>query len=297
MKKLGIFDNLIINPERIFGKKLWQQVASLELEDGFIKEFRALQKRYSKLIKKSQKITQELITLLSKNPKACGKNADEFVKYFNNNRDYCLESAIVFAPIPQKNITKLYSLCREYLRLKENKKIEEEIKILVKKYKLLSFNFSFTALMVAFYKDPFPFIFFDIYRDLREKIWQCLPVDAQFTLSVDPPLYPQNNESKLAIHLYDNCSLKDIEKYWGRISQKLKELRKMKGDKKRYYPQKNLSTAIKLKRLDKNKNLTDWEKSDELFGELNYKNLQKQGLVENKRRKNLKQIRHRYKSK
>jgi hypothetical protein len=100
----------------------------------------------------------------------------------------------------------------------------------------------------------------------------------------------QTNEPVVLIRLFNNTSKKDIVSGWKYIAS-IRDSALKKG--KRFYPLKNLDLANRINRLDKDGNLkSDWEKQEEIFGEVASANF---GEVESQRRKKIKQTRSRYK--
>ncbi|MDP3948615.1 MAG: hypothetical protein Q8Q17_01550, partial [bacterium] len=99
----------------------------------------------------------------------------------------------------------------------------------------------------------------------------------------------ERKETMLFVRIYDDTSLEDIKKGWKLID----EARRKVLSKKRFYPLKNLELAEKINKVDiKNPGMTDWEKQQEIFGEVSAQNW---GEIETQRRRKVKQTRSRYK--
>jgi hypothetical protein len=113
---------------------------------------------------------------------------------------------------------------------------------------------------------------------------------ANFTMFVKEE--KTTKELELFIQIFENTSLDDIKKYWKSILKYQKILKENKKIGKRYYPLKKLGEAKEIFDLDKRKGMSDWEKQEEIYGEVGDLNF---GAIECKRKNKLKQIRHQYK--
>jgi len=199
----------------------------------------------------------------------------------------------------------------EQIKFADKRAFIDELFSLAKKYKLYPLDFWEEILHFKVIYDWFtnPFIFstkkiIDEDKDIniKEIKLEPLPIstDANFELGIITDSL--SNEKRLAILPFDDCGVSDIKKCWKYISDALKDLRKFKGIKKRFYPLKNLEI---FKKIIKSKKKTDWEIADDVFdfiGEADTRdriatNKDKEiGLKETKRKNKIKQIRYRYKN-
>jgi len=115
---------------------------------------------------------------------------------------------------------------------------------------------------------------------------------------------PDTNQSRLFIQVFENTTLKDLKRAYGRIHKTMKERKELLGIKKHEYPLKNLSKEIKVLKTPKKdytyfeptqdkeikSKMTDLDIALKIFGE---KFIEKEG--EKKAKDMIKQLRHRAK--
>lgn len=249
--------------------KIAQKVKLLRLNENFNKDIWLLRKRWRSLIKRNNILRREQDKIFKKIIK----------KYQTTDLELKKED---------KEIQ--WRIARKRVKLIQTPAFLNDLLNLAKKYKLYPLDFWVDSLMnVIFYN----FFFIDPLRlDIQEYEFpriSCLPSDANFEIRLLK--HPSTGEPELLIKLFDDCSWRDIKKYWNYISDRLKKLREIKGIKKRYYPLKNLEIAKKLFELDKEER-SDWIKQEKIYGEAGDLDF---GKIEWKRKNKIKQIRYRYK--
>jgi len=118
-----------------------------------------------------------------------------------------------------------------------------------------------------------------------------LPSDLNFSIKIEAN--KETKEPELFVQIFENTSLRDLEKNWQTVFEQQKKLKEIKDTKKRFYPLFNLGKAKKIQELRK-KGKSDWEIQEEIFGENSNLNF---GKIENKRKDAIKRIRSFYKKK
>ncbi len=170
----------------------------------------------------------------------------------------------------------------------EEKKINEEVEALTKKYNLHpkeSWYGSIKKFILFDNLEP-PSNFFSrkeitLVADTEELFRQ-----QNFGIKMDL------NEPALFIRVYSNTSLGDVKKGW-KLIENLRNRTYMLYGKKRFYPLKNLSLAKQILGIDNKdgvrKGVTDWVKRNEIFGDTDDFKEEDKGIGK------IKITRHRYK--
>lgn len=267
--------------------KIKQKMELLELNPSFLKDISNLQNKYKKI---AQEYNIYLKKIWLKYDKIMA-NAGIWEKIKNGDFKYTL------SPTP-KDLKRFNSLGKKAYKPLTDKNFNKDIMNLCKKYKIYPIDYWRNTLQVFIAIGNFapPSFWFKtgienyMTKDEKKNIFK-LPPKLNFGIKIEDN--KETNEPELFVQIFENTSLRDLEKNWQIIFEQQKKLKEIKGIKKHYYPLKNLEKAIKIKEL-KEQRKSDWEIQEEVFGEninLNF------GKIENKRKNIVKQIRHQYKKK
>jgi len=118
-----------------------------------------------------------------------------------------------------------------------------------------------------------------------------IPKDLNFAIKMEEN--KKTKEPELFVQIFEHTILRKLKKNWRLIMKCQKRLRKTKEIKKGYYPDKLLEIEKKLAKLDLKK-MSDWEKQEDVYGEIDSLDF---GPIENKRKNRLKKVRQRLKKK
>ena len=251
----------------------------LRLNQNFIKDIEQLKKKWKDPLEKDR---------------ISGKKIHSFFK--NNCKRNKIDKPNIYdfmkTIVGKKESSDFHRVFKKSIKFYFNKKLDNDLLKIAKKYKLYPLAFWINILRPFFFSNYFlnPFLIGKEFIRKGEVIFQSSGDRLETKIINDK----KTGEKRLSLVLFDDCSLVDIKSHWNYISYKLKEIRKEKiKGKKRYYP-RNLDTAKTLVDLDRRKGLSDYEKADELWGES--KGVSKTtGRRETKRKNKVKNIRYRTK--
>lgn len=116
-----------------------------------------------------------------------------------------------------------------------------------------------------------------------------LPRNLNFGIKIENN--KETKELELFVQIFENTSLRDLEKNWHIVAKQQKKLKEQKGIDKRYYPLKNLDKAKRIKEL-REQGKSDWEIQEEIYGDIGDLDFAER---EKKRKVWIKQIRNFYK--
>ncbi|MDD5146044.1 MAG: hypothetical protein PHF44_04350 [Candidatus Pacebacteria bacterium] len=271
--------------------KIKQKMELLELNQNFLKDISVLRRKHSKLVKEYnfnfKKIAPKFLKITI--------NALLWNKIKTEDSETSDSSAPLFTP---KDKNRFKSLSKKAYKPLEDKNLNKDIIDLCGKYKIYPANLWKHTLGVFIATKCFapPTHWFRVglgnyeTKEERKDIFK-LPPNLNFAVKIEDN--KETNEPELFIQIFENTSLRDLEKNWQTVFEQQKKLKEIKDTKKRFYPLFNLEKAKKIQELRK-KGKSDWEIQEEIFGENSNLNF---GKIENKRKNIVKQIRHQYKKK
>lgn len=271
-------------------RKIAQKIKLLKINQQFNQDINCLQKKWTKLIKKNNNLSNELVISYKKLSQKYWKKYNLkptaphiFTKILHKiNKKECHDFLKKFGAILRNNSNR-------QLKIVSNKYFDEDCTILCKKYKLFPITNWFIVIHNYILNNYFLSPLFHYDPIFNEKKIDKLGLDANFNIEILTD--PLSNEEQVHIIPFENTTIADIKKYWKKVTEINKILYHKKGIDKRYYPLKNLNIANQLFNLDKIEK-SDWIKQEKIYGEITDENFAKK---EKLRKNRLKQIRYSYK--
>ena len=278
--------------------KIKQKMELLELDSKFLKDISDLKKKHKKLVQEYRNYLKKICLKLDR----ILDNVDIRTKNFKFSD--CFKT---ITPEEKKTIT---SLAIKAYKPLEDKELNKDAVDLCKKYKLYPANLWRHPLMLYIAIGSFtPLSYWlktglDKFMTKEEKknIFKIAP-NLNFAIKIEKN--KETKEPELFVQIFENTSLRDLEKNWQVVFEQQKKLKELKNIKKRFYPLKNLPIIEKLIKIDKMKKeiyyepvsgkpikITDIYKALEIYPDTPFN--KKEELKAGNR---LRQIRHQYKKK
>ncbi|MDD5146055.1 MAG: hypothetical protein PHF44_04410 [Candidatus Pacebacteria bacterium] len=289
---------------RDISPKIKQKMELLELNKGFLKNISNLKKKHKKLVREYNLYLKKIWFKLDK----IWANTGIWNKIKTGNFKLA-DCANLITPKDKKIFN---SLEIKAYKPFEDKEFNKDAIGLCKKYKLYPANLWRHSLILYIATGHFTPLSYWLKTGLdkfmtKEEKKNILKLPPKLNFAVKIETNKETKEPELFVQIFENTSLRDLDKNWQIVFEQQKKLKELKNIKKRFYPFKNLSIMEKLIKIDKKKKeiyyepvsgksikikMTDINKALKIYPNIPFN--RKEELKAGNR---LKQIRHQYKKK